>query len=58
MRVRLDCGKVQIEDGEGWNTEWRDAHPHETIPALMEIVSDLQRRIHELERWRDRLSNA
>ena len=54
IRVRLECGKVQMEHVAGRETEWRDAPPHETVPALIEIISDLQRKILELERWRNR----
>jgi hypothetical protein len=55
MQVKLDCGKVMIDDSTtAWEYNWREAHPHEAVPALIEIVSDLQRRIIELERCRSR----
>lgn len=48
MRVKLDCGKVMVDEADGWQNE--------AVPALIEIVSDLQRRIIELETWRERAS--
>lgn len=51
MKSIIEGGSVKIDSGRsGWHTDYRAAHSHEVVPALVEIISGLQDRIENLER--------
>lgn len=50
-------GIVRVDSDEGaWGELYRDAHPHEVVPALVAIIEDLQGRVRRLEARLNRLS--
>jgi len=57
MRPRIEDRAVLVGNGSGaWDGEMRQAQPHEIVPALIEIIADLQDKVNELEMWRSRAS--
>lgn len=58
-RPTIEHGEVLLEDENAsfGGDLYRKPGPHEVVPALIQIIEDLQGRINELELWRQRVSD-